>query len=88
MRILFGQANPVKHCCGYNVQFKDNAGSSKQVYAGTNITIIATPNNGYAFVGWYIADLETLISTDLVYTTAVNPPYQLWAAGTANVVGE
>ena len=64
---------------GGNVQFKDNSDSSPQVYAGTNITIIATPNNGYAFVGWYIADLETLISTDLVYTTVVKNDLSLVA---------
>ena len=64
---------------GGNVQFIENSGSSKQVHAGTNVTIIATPNEGYAFVGWYIADLETLISTDLVYTTVVENDLSLVA---------
>ena len=64
---------------GGNVLFSDNSGSSKQVYAGANVTIIATPNEEYAFVGWYIADLETLVSTEPVYTTVVENDLSLVA---------
>ena len=64
---------------GGNVQFKDNSDSSPQVYAGTNITIIATPNNGYAFVGWFVGNSNEPVSTEATYTFTVEENWQLVA---------
>lgn len=32
----------------------------------SNVTVTATPNSGYSFVGWYIG--ETIVSTNIAYT--------------------
>lgn len=44
-----------------------SGGGSKEV--GTNCTVIATANNGYAFAGWYEGD--TLVSNQASYTFLV-----------------
>ncbi len=42
------------------------SGDSGVVRSGSNATIVATPNQGYKFVGWY--DGENLVSTNASYT--------------------
>lgn len=44
--------------------------NGKKVEKGTSITLSATPNNGYHFVGWFAG--ETKVSDDLRYTFTVN----------------
>ena len=42
------------------------SGTSGVIRSGTNVTIVATPNSGYRFVGWYSG--ETLISSNANYS--------------------
>ena len=51
-----------------SVAFKDAAGNSMPVVLGTEVTVIATPDNDCDFVGWFVGDSETPISTEKVYT--------------------
>ena len=54
-----------------NVSFKDYPGTSIAVLPDTEITVIATPNENCDFVGWYIGDSETPVSTKEEYTFTV-----------------
>lgn len=72
-----------------------SGGGSKEV--GTNCTVIATANTGYAFAGWY--EGNTLVSSNAIYTFLVenartlearfvestDVTYSLQTAGTATV---
>lgn len=51
-----------------SVAFKDAAGNSMPVVLGTEVTVIATPDNDCDFVGWFVGDAETPITTEKVYT--------------------
>ena len=46
--------------------------SSVTVSAGASVTIVATPADGYKFIGWYIGESETPVSTDATYTFTVS----------------
>ena len=50
------------------VAFKGATGNSIPVVPGTEVTVIATPNTDCDFVGWFVGDSETPISTENVYT--------------------
>lgn len=50
------------------VAFKGATGNSIPVVPGTEVTVIATPNTNCDFVGWFVGDSETPISTENVYT--------------------
>ena len=66
----------------YSVTMNANNGTAATkayVEAGAKLSKTIPIYAGYAFVGWYIADLETLISTDLVYTTVVKNDLSLVA---------
>ena len=51
-----------------SVAFKDAAGNSMPVVLGTEVTVIATPDTDCDFVGWFVGDAETPISSEEVYT--------------------
>lgn len=51
-----------------SVAFKDSKGNSIPVLPGTEVTVIATPDVDCDFVGWFVGDSETPISTEKVYT--------------------
>lgn len=53
------------------VAFKGAAGNSIPVVPGTEVTVIATPDTDCDFVGWFVGDSETPISTEKVYTFTV-----------------
>ena len=64
---------------GY-VQFSDYFGNSKHVYTGSKVTIIATPDEGYAFIGWYVVgNNEKLVSNTASYTFTTQGDLQLLA---------
>ena len=46
--------------------------SSVTVSTGASVTVVATPADGYKFIGWYIGESETPVSTDAVYTFTVS----------------
>ena len=54
-----------------SISFKDVSGSSVAVLPGSEVTVVATPNEDCDFIGWFIGDAETPVSTDVEYTFAV-----------------
>ena len=53
------------------VSFKDMSGTSRIALNGSEVTVIATPDEDCDFIGWFIGDAETPVSTDAEYTFAV-----------------
>lgn len=64
---------------GGSATFSDYLGSSMVVYGGSEVTAVAAPNEGYAFVGWFIGLSETPVTTTLSYTTVINKNLSLVA---------
>lgn len=54
-----------------SVSFKDSADTSVAVLPGTEITVVATPDENYDFIGWFVGDEATPVSTDADYTFEV-----------------
>ena len=54
-----------------SVSFKDATGNSRPVLPGTEVTVVATPDKDCDFVGWFVGDSDTPISTESVYTFTV-----------------
>ena len=52
---------------GGRVSFEDRAGTSIAVLPGTEVTVVATPYDGFAFTGWYADESETPVSTDSMF---------------------
>ena len=46
---------------------------------GESITVVATPDEGYVFLGWYLGNSGTLLSTEHTYTTIANDNFSLLA---------
>ena len=65
---------------GGDVQFGDYFGNSKHVYTGSKVTVIATPDEGYVFLGWYVVgNNEKLVSNTASYTFTTQGDLQLVA---------
>ena len=65
---------------GGDVQFGDYFGTSKHVYTGSKVTVIATADEGYAFIGWYVVGKnEKLVSDNASYTFVTQGDLQLVA---------
>ena len=54
------------------VAIKDKEGTSAEIETGSTITVVATPDEGYAFDGWYVDGNEEPVSTDAEYTFTVS----------------
>ena len=67
------------------VSFKDISGTSRIALYGTEVTVVATPDEDCDFVGWFIGDAETPVSTDAEYTFVVNEDITLIAKFTKPV---
>ena len=52
---------------GGRVSFEDRAGTSIAVLPGTEVTVVATPYDGFAFTGWYADESEIPVSTDSMF---------------------
>ena len=52
---------------GGRVSIEDRAGTSIAVLPGTEVTVVATPYDGFAFTGWYADESETPVSTDSMF---------------------
>ena len=61
------------------VAFKDATGNSIPVVPGTEVTVIATPYKDCDFIGWFVGDSETPISTETTYTFTVTKNITLTA---------
>ena len=53
--------------------------ASASLANGTEVTVVATANDGYEFAGWFIGDSDTAVSTDAVYTFTVEENVSLVA---------
>ena len=62
-----------------SVSFKDVYGTSKAYLPGSEVTVIATPDEDCDFIGWFIGDEETPVSTDAEYTFVVEEDITLIA---------
>ena len=62
--------------------------SSVTVSAGASVTVVATPDSGYKFIGWYIGESETPVSTDATYTFIVSANVALVAKFEAEESGD
>ena len=61
------------------VSFKDIDGTSRIALYGTEVTVVATPDENCDFIGWFIGDEETPVSTDAEYTFVVEEDITLIA---------
>ena len=46
-------------------------GDSATVADGVTVTVTATANDGYEFIGWFVGDAETPVNTDIEYVFTV-----------------
>ena len=77
----FAKLSDIIICSGGNgsVAFKDATGNSIPVLPGAEVIVIATPDTDCDFVGWFVGDSETPISTEKVYTFTVTEDINLTA---------
>ena len=68
-----------------SVSIKDAYGTSQAYLPGTEVTVVATPDEDCDFVGWFVGDAETPVSTDAEYTFVVNEDITLIAKFTMPV---
>ena len=61
------------------VVIENHSGNTAEVVAGGNIKLTAVPNENCYFTGWFIAENETLVSTEEIYVFTVNEPVELKA---------
>lgn len=62
------------------VSFKDNVGKVDiSAVEGATLTVVATPNDGYEFAGWFIGDYDSLVSSAAVYSFVVDDDVKLKA---------
>ena len=61
------------------VSFKDMSGTSRIALNGSEVTVVATPDVDCDFIGWFIGDAETPVSTDAEYTFVVEEDITLIA---------
>ena len=54
------------------VTIENYSGNTAVLLAGNTVKFIATPNEGYQFVGWYINGSKTPVSTELIYSFIAN----------------
>ena len=57
------------------VSITNYIGTSVNVLIGNNVEVVATPAEGSAFIGWFIGDAETPVSTDAEYTFTVSEDF-------------
>ena len=62
-----------------NVSFKDTSGTSRIALNGSEVTVVATPDEDSYFIGWFVGDGETPLSTDAEYTFTVKENITLTA---------
>ena len=62
-----------------SVSFENSAELSQYIQIGEELTVVATPNEKCEFIGWFIGDSETAISTEATYTFTVEENVSLVA---------
>ena len=61
------------------VSITDYIGTSVNVLIGNQVEVVATPDDGWAFTGWYSNGTETPISTDAAFTFTTSESVTLTA---------
>ena len=64
---------------GGSVLIEDNHKTSISVLSNTDVTIIATPDDGCSFIGWFIEKSKTPVSVNATYSITVNENINLVA---------
>ena len=62
-----------------SVSIKDAYGTSKAFLPGSEVTVVATPDEDYDFIGWFVGEAEEPVSTDAEYTFTVTENITLTA---------
>lgn len=62
-----------------NVSVSNYIGTSVNVIMGNSVTIVATPDDGYGFDGWYIAGSDIPVSKETTFTFIVSESITLTA---------
>ena len=70
-----------------SVSIKDVYGTSNAFLPGSEVIVVATPDEGYMFSGWFVGDDEAPVSTAAEYTFAVSVDVELTAKFEVNYNG-
>ena len=62
-----------------SVSIENNEGSNAVLVLGSSVSVVATPDENCEFVGWFVGDSKTPVSTDAVYTFTVSKNVELVA---------
>ena len=62
-----------------SASIKDNEATSLSVTQGNSITVVATPDEGYQFFGWFVGDSNVPVSTDAIFTFTASKDIALLA---------
>lgn len=62
-----------------NVSISDYIGTSVNVLIGNRVEVVATPDEGWAFIGWYVSGTESPVSTDAAFTFTTSESVTLTA---------
>lgn len=54
-----------------SVAITNNTGTTVNILKGNSLEVVATPDEGYEFVGWFVGNDDEPVSTDPVYTFVV-----------------
>ena len=69
----------VSNTTGGSAKITNYIGSSANVLIGNGVEVVATPDEGYNFIGWYLGNSVVPISTDAVFTFTASKDIALLA---------
>ena len=69
----------VSNTNGGSAKITNYVGSSANVLIGNGVEVVAIPDDGYNFLGWYLGNSEVLVSTDAVFTFTASKDIALLA---------
>ena len=64
---------------GGSAKITNYIGASANVLIGNGVEVVATPEAGYNFLGWYLGNSDVLVSTDAVFTFTASKDIALLA---------
>ena len=69
----------VSNTNGGSAKITNYIGSSANVLIGNGVEVVATPDEGYNFLGWYLGNSDVSVSTDAIFTFTASNDIALWA---------
>ena len=69
----------VSNTNGGSAEITNYIGSSANVLIGNGVEVVATPDNGYNFLGWYLGNSDVPVSTDAIFTFTASEDVSLLA---------